>query len=245
MTVAAPAEKRIALSYLTLLTCQLVGTSDALHLCTLGGWTSILGYRRPLMSVLQKSFHLVSAVDFDRNHPKVVPLPRSVANEMTLLAVLMPLAVIDLTAQYDKHIYCSDASCQRGAVLKAQVNDRIAEILWKCSRSKGAYSRLSSPLEALLQRLDLDTGESMQMRGVSPDRPLAFSFEFLEVFAGAARVTKFISELGIVVGPPLDLSLSKEYDLTNSRVIGWLTFLVGEKRLLGFMLSHHVPLFQS
>ena len=237
VTVAAPAEKRIALSYLTLLTCQLVGTSDALHLCTLGGWTSILGYRRRLMSVLQKSFHLVSAVDFDRNHPKVVPLPRSVANEMTLLAVLMPLAVIDLTAQYDKHIYCSDASCQRGAVLKAQVNDRIAEILWKCSRSKGAYSRLSSPLEALLQRLDLDTGESMQMRGVSPDRPLAFSFEFLEVFAGAARVTKFISELGIVVGPPLDLSLSKEYDLTNSRVIEWLTFLVGEKRLLGFMLN--------
>ena len=90
VTVAAPAEKRIALSYLTLLTCQLVGTSDALHLCTLGGWTSILGYRRRLMSVLQKSFHLVSAVDFDRNHPKVVPLPRSVANEMTLLAVLMP-----------------------------------------------------------------------------------------------------------------------------------------------------------
>ena len=35
----------------------------------------------------------------------------------------------------------------------------------------------------------------------------------------------------------LDLSLSKEYDLTNSRVIEWLTFLVSEKRLLGFMLS--------
>ena len=234
VTLAAPAEKRLALSYLTLLTCQLRGTTDSLHLCTMGGWVSVLGYRRPLMSVLQKAFNLVNALDFDKNSPKVIHLPRSVANEMTLLAVLMPLAMVDLTAEFDQHIYCSDASCQRGAVLRAQVSSRLTEVLWKCSRSKGAYTRLQTPSESLLQALDLEKGDISERQ---VDRPLACHFEFVEVFAGAAKVSHYVSSLGITVGPALDLSQSSEYDLLESRVIEWLTFMISQKRLLGFMLS--------
>ena len=43
--IASPAEKRYALSWITLQNCQLPHTTDSLHLCLLGGWTSILMYR--------------------------------------------------------------------------------------------------------------------------------------------------------------------------------------------------------
>ena len=53
--VSAPSEKRFAMSWLTFQVAQLSHTSDSLHLCMLGGWTSMLMLRRPLMSILQKS----------------------------------------------------------------------------------------------------------------------------------------------------------------------------------------------
>ena len=45
--IASPAEKRHSLSWITLQTCQLSHTTDSLHLCLLGGWTSTLIFRRP------------------------------------------------------------------------------------------------------------------------------------------------------------------------------------------------------
>ncbi len=47
ITVGAPPEKRVGLSFLTLQLCRLSHTTDALHLCLLGAWVSILSYRRP------------------------------------------------------------------------------------------------------------------------------------------------------------------------------------------------------
>ena len=40
--VGAPPEKRVAISFITLSLCQLVATTDSLHLCLLGAWTSIV-----------------------------------------------------------------------------------------------------------------------------------------------------------------------------------------------------------
>ena len=237
VTVAAPAEKRLALSHLSLLVSQLTYTTDALHLCMLGGWTSILGYRRPMMSILQKAFRVVQVVDFDKNNPKLVPLSRSVAEELTLLAVLMPLAVIDLCVPFDDQVYCTDASNQRGAVLAAPISPKVGQVLWKCSRSKGAYSRLLTPMESLMKHLDILEEEEPEEPKGGVDRPIAFTFEFLEIFAGASKITTYLHQMGINVGPPLEFSESPEYDLRSVRVIEWLCFLVAEKRLLGFFLG--------
>ena len=75
VTVAAPSEKRLALSYITLQICQIGFTTDSLHLCIIGGWVSVLGYRRMLMAILQESFHLVDPENYDRLNPKVLKLP--------------------------------------------------------------------------------------------------------------------------------------------------------------------------
>ena len=57
--ISAPAEKRYALSWVSLQVAQLTHTSDSLHLCLIGGWMSLLMFRRPMMSILQKAFHLL------------------------------------------------------------------------------------------------------------------------------------------------------------------------------------------
>lgn len=63
VTVASPPQKRLALSRLSLLLCQLSHAADSFHLCLIGGWVSSLGFRRPMMSILQKSF---AVVDYHR-----------------------------------------------------------------------------------------------------------------------------------------------------------------------------------
>ena len=64
-----------------------------------------------------------------------------------------------------------------------------------------------------------------------------FFCEFLEVFAGAAKISRAIERRGINPGPPLDIDVSPEFDLKLVRVIEWLTYLVAEQRLLGFFLG--------
>ena len=53
-TVAAPASKRLGLSFLSLQLASIGATTDSLHACLLGGWTSCLMYRRPLMAILDR-----------------------------------------------------------------------------------------------------------------------------------------------------------------------------------------------
>ena len=236
VTLGAPPSKRISLSTITLQVCQLSHTTDALHLSILGAWVSVLGYRRPLLSLLSKSFHLVDQNQFDNNHPRMIKLPRSVACELCLVATLMPLALTEISAAYCPSIFCSDASDKKGAYCKAGIPEEIIRILWKSERSKGAYTRLLSPSEVLLKRFDeLDLGVEDQ-HGVSPQRPLAFHFDFIEIFAGASLITDYLSEMGFVCGAPVELSSSSQYNLEWTHVASWITFLLGEKRLLAFFL---------
>ena len=237
VTVAAPAAKRISLSYITFQVCKLGYTTDALHLCLLGGWVSALGYRRPLMAILRDSFHLVSSDDYDRDHPKILHLPRQVVVELSLLATLVPLMSTDLTAPFHQEVFCTDASLSKGAILAANISEEISAVLWKSSRSKGAYTRLLSPLEAALKHLGCLEEKPAQIQADAIDRPLAFTFEFIEVFSGAAKITQHIARLGVSVGPPIDLSESPEFDLEGHYVIRWLTHLIASKKLRGFFLS--------
>ena len=191
------------------------------------------------MAVLQHSFKVVDMTKFDRDRPKLVKLTRKVAEELVLLSCLMPLACTELSADYDNRVFCTDASNSKGAILQTTISKEIAEALWKTSRSKGAYSRLMTPLESVLKSVGAleEVQDAPDKGGCTIGRPPAFHFDFIEVFAGASKITVCLAEEGFVCGPPLDLTWSPEYDLTQIHVISWLTDMVVRGRLLAFFLS--------
>eukprot|EP00434_Breviolum_minutum_P038829 symbB.v1.2.034454.t5/scaffold4448.1/size41344/4 len=239
-TVSAPPQKRLGLSHVSLSVAALSHTTDSLHLCLIGGWVSAMGFRRPMYSLFQKAYGLVDTLAFDPNHPKLVPLPRNVARELVLAAILHPLMVTDIGALYHDRIYATDASQHKGAICSMPVSREYAEIIWKTSRSKGSYTRLQTPAEALLKRLGIDDECDLPdgfRDEPSPNRPLAYRFDFVEVYAGAAKVTKHMVGLGFSACPPLDLSYSEEYDLRYNHVLAWLTYLVSERLVLAIMLE--------
>ena len=236
VTIGSPPEKRFGLSWITLMLCQLPFTTDVLHVCVLGAWVSVLMYRRPLMSLLNKAFKLVDAAEVDASFPKLVALPRSVATELTLLAILVPFAVTDLAAEFCSEVFCTDASLEKGAICSACIPPRHARLLWSGLRSKGAFHRMKTPAEALSKRLSMHE-ELPDLPSASNSRPLAFHYDFIEVFAGASVVTAAAVSIGLCVGPPVDLSASPEFNMEWVHVISWLTFLVSSGRVLSFMVS--------
>lgn len=236
VSIGSPPCKCFGLSWIALLLCQLPFTTDVLHICLLGAWVSILMCRRPLMSILNRAFKLVDASNVDASYPKLVALPRAVATELVLLSILVPFAVSDLSAVFCEEVFCTDASLERGAICSAKIPLRLSRVLWSGLRSKGAYHRLLSPTEALTKRIGLNE-ELFDEPRVSCSRPLAFHYDFIEIFAGASVVTAAGASLGFCVGPPIDLSSSPEFNMEWVHVISWLSFLISSGRVLSFMVS--------
>ena len=48
------------------------------------------------------------------------------------------------------------------------------------------------------------------------------------MFAGAAVVTEHASKLGLVVGPPIELSISEELNVKLHHVLSWITYMLVE-----------------
>ena len=232
--LGAPSSKRYALAWITLQVCALAFTTDVLHVCLLGGWVSLLTYRRPLMSILSASFRLVDSSTIHPSRPKLVALPRAVANELTLVALLVCLAVSDLCAPACDKVFATDASLSCGAICSAPIDEGFSQFLWRVSRSKGAYHRLLTPLQVISHRLGLleEFGESST---IQVPRPMAFCYDFIEIFSGASTVTAAVAALGFVVGPPIDLSISEEYDMQWVHVVSWISFMIVSKRLCALM----------
>ena len=148
----APSPKRIALAIVSAEVARLSHTTDCLHLSLLGSWTSVLLFRRPLMAVLASAFSLVNASETDVRRPVLVQLPRTVAEELTVLSVLCPLASTDLAAVMDSTLYASDASEKKGAFVTSNAGETVTRPLWRMASKKGGYSRLLSKEEAVLSR---------------------------------------------------------------------------------------------
>eukprot|EP00435_Cladocopium_sp_Y103_P058885 s1903_g20.t2 len=238
-TVGAPVEKRLSLAALSLQVCQLPCTTFGLHSCIMGAWVSMMMYRRPMMSIFDHAFRLIDSADVAARNHEVLPLPRAVAQELTLAAVLSPLMVTNLAARYDSHIYATDASEEAGAVCQTPASADLQQVLFRSCRTKGAYTRLLSPMQVLLKKLNEfeEVGEEPASLSLpKPGRPLAFVFEFLEVFSGASRVTEFVASFGIPCGPPIDLSRSEEFDLRRPHLVDWITHLISEKILKAVLL---------
>ena len=236
VTLGSPIEKRLGLSSITLAMCQLRYTTDVLLICLLGGWTSTLGFRRQLLSLLNKSYTLVNASLVEASSPKLVALPREVCQELVLVAVLSVMAVVDLSTGVCDEVFATDASSTHGAIVSTEIPSDKSWIIVRGCKSKGAYSRILNPHEAMLKSFELweETGEEKESRleKGGPSRPLAFRYDFLEVFAGGASVSDAVAALGFVVGPPIDLSYSSELDGRFLHIISWLTHMISSGHLL-------------
>ena len=235
-TVAAPAAKRLALSALTLELCSLPYTTVSLHRRILGAWVSVLLFRRPMMSLLNESFRLASLHD-DKPDAALIPFPREVVCELVLVSVLMPLAVTDISVPFDDKLFASDASENRGAICSVEADPEVTKILSRACKTKGAYTRLQSPWARFMQKLGLSDESVEEEAFIGVDRPLAFAFEFIEIFAGSSRVTLALERLGVICGPPIDLSRSEEYNMKEVFVLEWLFHLIERGSLRAFLLE--------
>ena len=231
--LGAPGQKRYGLSWISLILAQIRWTSDSLHLCLLGGWSSALLYRRPLFGLVNASFGLVETSNYDEKIPKLLPLSKQICVELVLLSVLVPLMQTNLAASYLEEVFCSDASLQRGAILRSRVSLETAKVVFRCSKSKGSYSRLDcrSAFE------DAGGYEEELFEHEGPSKPIAFKYHFIEVFAGASKISDCLVDYGWVVGPPLDIGESPEYNMKFLHLMRWLSFLIAEGRLWSFFVS--------
>ena len=188
------------------------------------------------MSLLNESFQLASQFS-ECNEAALIPLPRAVACELVLVSVLAPVEVSDIAVPYDPVLYATDASEDRGAIVHTEVGEDLVRLLSKVCKTKGAYTRLQSPWERLMQKVGLHDELPDELQSVAADRPLAYTFEFVEIFAGSSRVTAALQQLGIVCGPPIDLSKAEEYNMSHVFVLSWLYHLVERGTLRAFMLE--------
>lgn len=240
-TLASPVEKRLSLAFVSLHIARLRWTTDQLHLCLLGGWVHSLLYRRAMMSILEDGFRLVDSEQFRADCPRLIHLPRAVAQELVLLSVLVPFMTTDLAAKLSSTIYATDSSDIKGAYVQADVPINVARALRRSGRKKGGYTRMLSRTQALLKKID-PTFEELpvadeDISSFSPERPFALRFHFLEICGGAGKVARALSQRGWTVGPVIDLDKSRFYDLSALRLISWIFHLLERGLLDSFMVE--------
>ena len=76
----------------------------------------------------------------DPAKPKLVKILRA------LLAVLSPLAVTDIAADFHPEVFATDSSKEKGATVSAPITPVKAKMLHRACQSKGSYTRLVTAL---------------------------------------------------------------------------------------------------
>ena len=248
VTLGAPMQKRLALAFVSLELAGLRFSSDVLTSCLVGGWTSAAMFRRQFMAILSDLYKVCDFSTVDQNSPELVSLGAGARQELVMLAVLCPLMTTNLGAEVSPVLYATDASEQLGAFVETSVDEELARVLWRTGNRKGGYSHLMNRFEALLQKIDEDFEPHVKeddASGISPDRPLAFRYHFIEVCGGAGKISSFLGEKGWVVGPVIDLDRSGFYDLQLLELVSWLIHLVEEGLLDSFIVEPPCTTFSA
>ena len=242
VTLSTPAAKRLAMAYLSLELSRMRWTSDALHASLLGAWNAALMYRRPLMCILDRSYSCFDLSVVDRDHPKLKPLSRQVAQELVLLGTLVPLVATDLSAKLSCDIFASDASDKKGAVTHTTVPEDLARALHRAGTRKPGYHRMLRRDEALREKVDEmyepvadDTGLSPE--SLTPEKPLAMKYHFIEICGGAGKIAGCLESHGWKVGPVIDIERSVHFDLSFLTVLSWVYHLIEQGRLDGCFIA--------
>ena len=125
-----------------------------------------------MLAVLQTIFSNTGA---DRS--RLRPLPRAAAGELTLAALLLPLAQSDLRAPALPGVWSVDASPEGGGITHAAVSAPQAQELFRLREKRGRYSKLESPArcalreEGLLGRPGSSQEEALFPASEDPIRP--------------------------------------------------------------------------
>ena len=106
-------------------------------------------------------------------------------------------------------------------------------------RKKGRLYALDSAARALLKSVGDPDIEEQCLQGfpVAPQKSPPLRFDFVEVCAGAGKITRYCNEMGLACCPPLDLEHSAQYDLQSADVILWLVEMIREGRLRSVFVS--------
>lgn len=235
-SVGAPVAKRIALSALTLRVATFPVTSPRLAARLAGNWVSVLMYRRCISSLVDDFFALGAGCE---NLPAdcLVPLSRKVAQELVMIA-LAPLACTNVALPTSPCIYTTDASLGKGAVCETEIDCKLTHELWLGGDRKGGYSKLDNSFAAALH----SAGEG-PYDAVDEEKPFRIGlykspllyFDFVEFYGGSGTISSCMNELGFVTAPPLDLSLSKHYDMGDCRLLEWCIYMLEENRIKSFV----------
>lgn len=219
-----------------------------------GLWAYCAQFRRPLFSFMHSIYRQKAPV----GQPNF-RLSREARDELISLACLAPLCLNDLTVLPDEWIYCVDASPSGAGCCRAFVGKNVCRELWRRSDKQGyripLMSRLGASLKGagwneedvfdFLEREDLDEHqhEDAELGGLEasgdgdkarenfsplyslPDVP----FDFLEMYAGCARMSESWQKEGFRVMPPLELK--EGWDLLDGSLFWGLLRLIQRKQI--------------
>ena len=151
--VMAPRSRLYFLSLLSLLVAHRGTCTKQLLQILLGCWVHALLFRRPLFSLMD---HLFKDCQ-NRSANQIFCLSPKSRNELILLSLLSATAQSDLKAKYCPKIFTMDASPTGGAVCSADLGSTACKEIWRHTEQRGYYTRLQSPVSALLSEKGLDS----------------------------------------------------------------------------------------
>eukprot|EP00438_Fugacium_kawagutii_P004823 Skav226390 [mRNA] locus=scaffold1631:67277:74756:+ [translate_table: standard] len=248
--VSSPFGKRFGLSTLSFRVARLPSITPKLAARLSGNWVSSLLYRRCVSSVVDGFFALSAGLERP-DCPALVPLSRGLAQELVLLATLVPLMISNVAAELSSKMYASDASNDGGAVASIPVKKDLTLALWQATDKKGGYTRLDSSSRALLKHHvpetefleDVPSELTSDFEG--PFKAPLLRFDFVEICGGAGVISRFALDLGLVVAPVLDLSESVWYDLRGLRFLEWCMYMLESGLFASFIIQPPCASFSS
>ena len=131
ISVGAPAQKRLAMSNLSLRVAVLPVITKGFAAQLAGNWILIFLYRRCLTCLLAKIYGCSSNPAAD---DEVFELTRSAADELVLASVFSFLACTDLSIGFCNCIFATDASM---AVVSRKVGPETAKAVWLSGNEHG------------------------------------------------------------------------------------------------------------
>ena len=110
-----------------------------------GGFVSVFGFRRRLMSPLD----LIYVMQAGRERQDIIRLGEAAVDELWSLVILCPLAVTDLRTNFSDKVFMVDASNWGDAVTSADIAGGMRSEIHRHCATKSAWARLLSPFKAM------------------------------------------------------------------------------------------------
>lgn len=112
-----------------------------------GGFVSVFGFRRRMMSLLD----LIYAAQCNRDERDIIKLSGALVDELWSLAILCPLAVTDLRAGFGEDIFMVDASNWGEAVVSSKLDGGLRSEIHRHCLTKSSWTKLLTPFKAHLR----------------------------------------------------------------------------------------------